>query len=41
MFFRAQIVNALAAVNHTVNFFGNYDVILEIDVASKSIIAKF
>jgi len=41
MFFRAQIGTALAAYAHTVNFFGNYDVILEIDVASKSIIAKF
>ena len=41
MFFRAQIGAILANTNHILNFFGNYDVILEIDVASKSIIAKF
>jgi hypothetical protein len=41
MFFRAQVGAALANVNHTLNFWGYYDVILEIDVISKNIIAKF
>jgi hypothetical protein len=41
MFFRAQIGSALAAYAHTVNFFGFYDVILEVDVNAKNIIAKF
>lgn len=41
MFFRAQIGSALSAYAHVVNFFGSYDVILEIDVNAKNIIAKF
>ena len=42
MFFRAQIGStALSGVPHTCNFFGHYDVILELDCASKNIIAKF
>ena len=41
MFFRAQIGSALAAYAHVVNFFGFYDVILEVDVNAKNIIAKF
>jgi hypothetical protein len=41
MFFRAQIGSALAAYSHIVNMFGFYDVILEIDVQAKNIIAKF
>lgn len=42
MFFRAQIgSNAIAAYVHTLNFFGYYDVILEIDKHQKNIIAKF
>lgn len=41
MFFRAQVGQNLAAVTHTLNFFGYYDVILEIDRAQKNIVAKF
>ena len=41
MFFRAQIGSALAGYSHVVNFFGFYDVILEVDVNAKNIIAKF
>lgn len=41
MFFRAQIGSALSANVHTLNFFGYYDVILEIDRAQKNIVAKF
>lgn len=43
MFFRAQIGStALAASQtHTFNFWGYYDVILELDVASKNMVAKF
>jgi hypothetical protein len=41
MFFRAQIGATLAAYSHIINFFASYDTILEIDVASKNIIAKF
>jgi hypothetical protein len=40
-FFRAQIGSTLSAFNHTLNFFGYYDVILEIDRAQKNIVAKF
>ena len=40
-FFRCQIGNQLSASNHTLNFFGYYDVILEIDRAQKNIVAKF
>ena len=35
MFFRAQVGSALSANAHTLNFFGYYDVILEIDRAQK------
>jgi hypothetical protein len=41
MFFRAQVGAALSAFNHTLNFWGYYDVILEIDCINKNIIAKF
>jgi hypothetical protein len=41
MMFRANITSALAAVQHTLNFYGYYDVILEVDVNSKSIVAKY
>ena len=41
LFFRAQVGSALSANNHTLNFFGYYDLILEIDVQQKNIIAKF
>ena len=41
MFFRAQVGSALSANTHTLNFWGLYDVILEIDKAQKNIIAKF
>jgi hypothetical protein len=41
MFFRAQIGAPLSASAHTLNFFGYYDVILEIDKAQKNIVAKF
>jgi hypothetical protein len=41
MFFRAQVGSALSANTHTLNFFGYYDVILEIDRAQKNIVAKF
>ena len=41
MFFRAQIGAALSAQQHTLNFFGYYDLILEIDVLAKNIVAKF
>ena len=42
MFFRAQIgATPLAAYTHNLNFFGYYDVILEIDKAQRNIIAKF
>lgn len=42
MFFRAQVGStAIAAYNHVLNFFGYYDLILEIDVAQKNIISKF
>jgi hypothetical protein len=41
MFFRCQVGATLAAVSHTLNFFGYYDVILEIDRAQKNIVAKF
>ena len=40
MFFRAQ-VNTAPGVAMTLNFFGYYDLILEIDVIAKNIIAKF
>jgi hypothetical protein len=40
-FFRAQIGAPIAAQTHTLNFFGYYDVILEIDRAQKNIVAKF
>jgi hypothetical protein len=41
MFFRAQIGQILSAYQHTLYFFGFYDLILEIDVVAKNIIAKF
>ena len=42
MFFRAQIGSVgLSNAVHTCNFFGHYDVILELDCASKNIVAKF
>jgi hypothetical protein len=41
MFFRAQINSTLAAQVHTCYFYGYYDVILEVDVAQRNIIAKF
>ena len=41
MFFRAQVGSTLSAQTHTLNFFGYYDVILEIDRAQKNIVAKF
>jgi len=41
MFFRAQVGSALAAQQHTLNFFGYYDLVLEIDCIAKNIIAKF
>jgi len=41
MFFRAQLGASLSAHAHTLNFFGYYDVILEIDRAQKNIVAKF
>jgi hypothetical protein len=41
MFFRAQIGSALSAHTYNLNFFGYYDVILEIDRAQKNIVAKF
>lgn len=41
MFFRAVIGSSLAAVSHTVHFWGYYDMIIEIDIASKNIVAKF
>lgn len=41
MYFRAQIGATLAAVQHTLNFFGYYDLVLEIDVMAKNIVAKF
>jgi hypothetical protein len=41
MFFRAQVGSQLAAVQHTINFFGFYDLILEIDCVAKNIVAKF
>ena len=40
-FFRCQIGAALSATGHTLNFFGYYDVILEIDRGQKNIVAKF
>jgi hypothetical protein len=40
MFFRAQ-VNTATGVAMTLNFFGFYDLILEVDVQAKNIIAKF
>ena len=40
-FFRAQIVSALSAYTHTLYFFAFHDVILEIDVQAKTIVAKF
>lgn len=40
-FFRSQIGSTLSAHTHTLNFFGYYDVILEIDRAQKNIVAKF
>ena len=41
MYFRAQIGAQLANVQHTLSFFGFYDLILEIDVLAKNIVAKF
>ena len=41
MFFRAQIGAALSANQHTLNFFAYYDLVLEIDVLAKNIVAKF
>ena len=41
LFFRAQIGQAISANNHVLNFFGYYDLILEIDVIGKNVIAKF
>ena len=41
LFFRAQVGSALSANNHVLNFYGYYDLILEIDVQQKNIIAKF
>jgi len=41
MFFRAQIGAALSNNQHTLNFFGFYDLILEIDCVAKNIVAKF
>jgi len=41
MFFRAQVGSSLSANNHTLNFFGYYDLILEIDVINKNCVAKF
>ena len=40
-FFRAQIGSALSAYTHTLYFFAFHDVILEIDVLAKTIVAKF
>jgi hypothetical protein len=39
--FRAQVGSTLSANQHTCNFFGYYDLILEIDTMQKSIISKF
>ena len=41
LMFRANIGATVAAQAHTLNFFGFYDLILEIDVNSKNIIAKY
>ncbi len=41
MFFRAQIGSAISANTHTLNFWGFYDVILELDVGTKNMIAKY
>jgi hypothetical protein len=41
MFFRAQIGAQLANIQHTLYFFGYYDLILEIDCLAKNIVAKF
>jgi hypothetical protein len=41
MFFRANIGAQLSANQHTLYFYGYYDLILEIDVQAKNIIAKF
>ena len=41
LMFRANIGATTAAQAHTLNFFGFYDLILEIDVNSKNIIAKY
>lgn len=40
-FLRCQIDNALANTTHTLYFFAFHDVILEIDVLAKTIVAKF
>ena len=40
-FFRCQITSALSAYTHTLYFFAFHDVILEIDVQAKTIVAKF
>jgi len=41
LMFRANLGAAVANQAHTLNFFGFYDLILEIDVISKNIIAKY
>ena len=40
-FLRCQIDSALSAYQHTLYFFAYHDVILEIDVNAKTIVAKF
>lgn len=41
MYFRAQVGSALSAYQHTLNFFGYYDLILELDINDGSIVAKY
>jgi hypothetical protein len=40
-FLRCQIDTALSANTHTLYFFAYHDIILEIDVNAKTIVAKF
>jgi hypothetical protein len=41
MYFRAQVGSSLSAYQHTLNFYGYYDLILEIDINDGSIVAKY
>jgi hypothetical protein len=41
MYFRAQVGSALSANQHTLNFYGYYDLILELDINDGSIVAKY